>query len=112
MAGTEGSERLSQTKQALIAESTLNRIELRMQVEKLRSATARLDSVFGVALRMGPWLVPLVSLLGIWTGRKLRRKRVESDPGSRPVWMSLIRLVPTALSLWQRFGRKNTAGND
>jgi hypothetical protein len=108
MAGTQR-ERLNLAKQTLVAESTLQRIELRMELDKIHAATARLEAAVGTAVRVGPWLLPILSLLGVWTGRKSRKP--PPAPASRNILFSAVRLVPTLLGLWRRFGRKN-GGNE
>jgi hypothetical protein len=113
MVGPQGFEHLNQRKQALIAESALRRIELRLELETIRASTARLTSVLESALRFGPWVVPLASLLGVVLGRRVRRRPPAPAPARGSVLRSVIRLarlIPTALSLWRRFaGRKSNA---
>ena len=37
------------------------------------AAPSRVESTAGTALHLGPWLLPLISMLGLWTGRRFRK---------------------------------------
>jgi hypothetical protein len=99
---------LTRRKQALVAESDLNRVALRLEYERLRVATARLDGAMATARRLGPWLLPAVSVAGVFTARFLRK-----GSGAVGKVTSLLRWVAPALALWRRFGarRRADAGN-
>jgi hypothetical protein len=94
MASIEPIGTLKQRKQALLIESDLNRLMLRLEVEQLRSSTTRLDAALDKARRVGPWLLPLFSALGIFAGRKAR------NATSKRSWLSRgLRLLPLLLQL-------------
>ena len=94
MAPIEHYRNLKERKAALLVESDLNRLVLRLEMENLRLSTSRIDTTLTTARRFGPWLLPLVSALGIFTGRKARK---ESGGAS---WLKLlVRLAPALLQL-------------
>lgn len=86
--------KLTQRKQALLLESDLNRLVLRLEVEQLRQTTVRLDSTFSTVRRVGRWLLPLVSAVGLFAGRRARKGTTSGG------WLSLaLRLLPALLQL-------------
>ena len=105
MAGGQGLELLNRRKQALVAESDLNRLALRVDYENLRAGTAWLDGAWAVRRRIGPWLPPLATIAGLVAARFLRRHS--------GVWRQVLAAfswVPTALAIWRQFsgsGRKD-----
>jgi hypothetical protein len=107
MAGRQGLEHLNQRKQALVLESDLNRMTLRVELENLRAATAPLDQAAATARRMAPWLLPLAPLAGLLAVHYLRR-------GSRPlnVLMSMLRWAAPVMALWRRFAVKEKPCDD
>jgi len=94
MAPIEHYRNLKQQKQALLVESQLNRTLLMLEVENLRSSTARLDSTLTTARRIGPWMLPLVSTMGFFAARRARNKP------TRLGWFGLIlRYLPILFQL-------------
>jgi hypothetical protein len=86
--------KLTQRKKALLLESEMNRLVLRLELEKFRNSTARLDSTFSTVRRFGPWLLPLVSAVGLFAGRRARKGAAAGG------WLSVaIRLLPAILQL-------------
>lgn len=98
---------LMERRQALVAQSTLNRLALRLEVENLGAAAARLDRAAAIIRRFGPWLLALVSVGGLIAGRSLRGRR-----GKLASLMSLFRLAPPLLSLWRRYASGVNSGHD
>ena len=98
MAGKQGLELLSRRKQALVAESDLNRLAVRLEFENLRTATSRFDGALAAARRFGPWLVPAASVAGLLAARFLRQRS-----GTLARATSLLRWVSPALALWRQF---------
>ena len=98
MAGPPGHESLKWRKQALLLESDLNRVTLRLEYERLRAATARLDEAFTQARRFAPLLAPAAAIAGWLVGK---RRRQHAGRWGRLV--SLWRLVPSALAIWRQF---------
>lgn len=99
MAGRQGPEELMQRKAALIAESTLNRVALRLEWENICAAMERVDQAAATARRVLPWLLPLAPAAGwLLLGRKPRSK-----PGTKvqPLRL-LLRWAPPALAMWRR----------
>lgn len=98
MAGRGSLRHLSERKRALIVESDLNRLVLRLEMENLRTASGRLDKVTATVRRVGPWLLPAVSFLGLFAGKRLCKFQKLSGLGS-----TMLGLIPTLLPF---FGRK------
>jgi hypothetical protein len=98
MAERQGLELLSLRKQALIAESDLNRLVLRVECGNLRAATRDFHGALAIARRLGPWLVPATAVGGLLAGNLLRKRS-----GVSGVLTTLIGWAPTALSLWRQF---------
>lgn len=73
MAPIEYYRNLKQQKKALLVESDLNRLVLRLELEKIRSTASRVDSTLTAARKVGPWLLPLVSAVGFFAGRRARK---------------------------------------
>jgi hypothetical protein len=76
MAGRQKSGSLSERKRALLIESDLNRLMLRMEFENIRQATARLDHFMSAGRRVVPWLLPIMSAGG-WVAARVARKRAH-----------------------------------
>jgi len=100
MAPIEQFRNLKQRKQALLLESELNRLVLRLEVERFRASTARIDASIAKARRLGPWMVPLISVLGFLAGRRARHGSSKSG------WFKVaLHYLPLLL----RLGRQRTA---
>lgn len=104
MAGRQEPGFLNQRKRALIAESDLNRLALRAELEQFQASMRWFDRAVEGAFRFGPWLVPLASVLGITAGRAIIRKKKRRSRVDFLV--SAARWLPSALSLWRRFARR------
>jgi hypothetical protein len=100
-------EDLNRRKQALVVESDLNRLALRLEYEQLRAATAGLDGALATARRLGPWLLPAASVAGVLAVVLLRRGSGMVDKAT-----SLLRWVSPALALWRQFGGRRRAGTE
>jgi hypothetical protein len=102
MSAIEHFRNLKPRKQALLLESDLNRLVLRLAAEDIRHSAARLDSTLATARRFGPWLLPLVSVVGLFAGRR------ASKAAPRAGWIGLaLRYLPVLL----RLGKGRTRDN-
>jgi hypothetical protein len=95
LGGTE-LEQLGLQKQALVAESTLNRHALVAEIGALRAARTRLSSAITAPGRFVPLLMALAPIVGFFTVRGL----------GRPVSFitritKLVKWVGPAVSLWR-----------
>jgi len=94
MAPVEYHRNLKRRKEALLVESDLNRLVLRLELENLRNSTSRVDTTLNTARRLGPWLLPLVSVVGMLAGRRARKG------ASRLGWIPIaVRYIPMLLRL-------------
>jgi hypothetical protein len=94
MASIEPIQTLKQRKQALLIESDLNRLMLRIEVEHLRSSTARLDAGLAKVRHVVPWLLPFAAAVGLFTGRHARKTSSPRD------WLGrALRLLPILLQI-------------
>jgi hypothetical protein len=92
---------LKERKQALLVESDLNRLVLRLETERLRESFGKVDSALSSVRKAGPWLLPLVSLAGIVAGGRAVRAAKARQGG----WIRLgIKLLPLLLQF--RHARK------
>jgi hypothetical protein len=98
MAARQGLELLKQRKRELVAESDLNRLTLRLELENIHASTQRISRVVATGFRMGPWLLPLVSLIGLVAGRAARKRSQALISVA-----TAARVLPRALSWWRRF---------
>ena len=98
MAARQRLELLKQRKQALVAESELNRLTLRLELENIHASTRRISHVVATGFRMGPWLLPLVSLIGLIAGRAARKRSQALISVA-----AAARLLPRVLGWWRRF---------
>jgi len=96
----EGSslERLRLRKQTLLLESTVNRLEIRRELEVLRTGFAWLEDPVGAAREKSPVLLMLAPVAGVLASRLLRGSR----PGTSKlaVVLDCIRL---GWPLWKQF---------
>jgi len=89
---------LKQRKEALVMQSDLNRLMLRLEVENLRSAATRFDESISKARRLAAWLLPAISVLGVITGR--RSHKTGSSPTT---WIKrIVQYLPALMELWRR----------
>ena len=100
-------KRIRLVKEALILESSLNRIALRTEWQSVRSVGSRMATPSRALRSFSPWLVILAPVAGFLVARRLRR------PGA---WLarvaSLLRLAVPALSLWRTLaGRSRSTGS-
>lgn len=100
MARGQGNGDLNERKQALIAESAVNRLALQLEVEHLRVAAARIDRAAEKVRRFGPWLLGLMSVGGLLVGRRVRVRPPRR--GRLQIAISLLRWLSPLLALWRR----------
>ncbi len=103
MLSKEELERLHQQKQALLLESTVNRLALEAEWKNLQAGVTRLSQ----AVRSPRWLVPVMVLAPALAGFLLVRGRPR--PGSlfrRAV--SLVKWVIPLYKLWRSFAKSPT----
>ena len=93
----EALDKLAAHKQALLVESSLNRLTLQAELQNLRSATAWVREIAGGAEERAPWLLFLAPLAGFLLARVSRR------PDS---WLSralaAAKWIGPLYSLWKR----------
>jgi hypothetical protein len=92
-------------KQVLIFESNLHRLALRTEWDNLHSATAWMHNAAGIGRKVGPWLLLLAPVAGIFASRVLTHRR-----GSWRFLLSLARWIPRAFSWWKSFAGKPAEG--
>ena len=105
MLGREELDVLNLHKQALLQESSLNRLALRAEVHSLRSSTAWMRDATRASRQSAPYLLLLAPIVGFLLARGARR------PES---WLSrmtgLAKLILPLYRLWKSFatGRNKT----
>lgn len=98
MLGREELDKLAAEKQALLVESSLNRLALQAEFHNLSSATTWMKAATGGIGKVKPLLLMLAPVAGFLLAR-----------GSRPSgsWLiravSAIRWIASLYGLWQRF---------
>jgi hypothetical protein len=96
-------EKLAREKQALVAESELNRLLLRAELQHLRAATAWVSEAARWPQKTGPLLLLLAPLAGFVLARLPRR----SDS-----WLSRVsaaaKWIGPLYSLWKGFAASRT----
>jgi len=81
-------------KQALLAESEINRLVLQLEIENLKSAVTSGEGMISrISSRIG-WLTPILAVAGIFAGNKIRK----TAGGSGLLRIALI-AAPLALRL-------------
>jgi hypothetical protein len=89
---------LRQRKLALVIESDLNRLALRIDLQNLRAAATPLENVAAAARRIRRWLLPLAPLAGLLAARIVRKRS-----GVLGKLVSLVRWVSLGLAVWRQF---------
>lgn len=96
MLGRKELAELSLQKEALLLESSLNRVALQAELQNLRSATAWMSGVTGASREFAPLLAFIAPLLGLLLARGSRR----SDS-----WLSrlaaMAKWIPPLYRLWK-----------
>jgi len=94
--GREELDKLSVQKQALLLESSLNRLALQAEMQRLRSATEWVSALTHAPRKITPLLLPLVPLAGFLLARGFRRS------GSRLSWvLAAVKWVAPLYQLWR-----------
>lgn len=70
MASIGSSQSLKERKKALLLESELNRLVLQLELENLRNAFTRTDTLLTRMGNYASWIAPALSVLGIFGGKK------------------------------------------
>jgi hypothetical protein len=102
MAAIQPSQSLKDRKQALLLESELNRLVLQLELENLRDVAVRADTMLSRVGNYASWIMPALSVLGIFGGHK---------PGKPAASSSLFKLALGALPLALRFLRPKKSSN-
>jgi hypothetical protein len=96
--GRKELDRLDLQKQALLLQSGLNRLELQLEFQQLRSASAWMTGAARGPRHVAPLLLVLAPLAGFLVVRSFRR---------RDSWLSRLaaaaKWIGPLYSLWQRF---------
>ena len=103
MLGRKELASLDQQKQALLAESELNRIALQADVQSLHSATAWVNEVTSASRELAPLLVILAPLAGFFLARGSRR----SDSWLSRL-MALAKWGAPLYRLWKTFSARRS----
>jgi hypothetical protein len=88
-------------KQALLLESELNRLVLRLETEKLHAAAAEIREAARLGRLLRPQLLALAGLSGLVIAGRFRRR--TSGAGRL---LSLFRFVPGLYALWRDLIRR------
>jgi len=81
---------LNERKEALVIESDLNRLVLRLEVEHWRNSAERLDRTLTTARQVSRWLIPIASVIGLVTSKR--------KDGSKAGWLNrILHLVPALM---------------
>ena len=96
--GRKELDKLNLQKQALLVESSLNRVALQAEIRSLRSATSWVREATSVSRELGPLLVLLAPLAGFLVARGARRVAFLARPGRHGGQVDR-----TALRLWKSF---------
>ena len=91
--------KLEMQRQALVLESSLNRLKLQLEFQKLRASTADLADA---GRRRAPFLLALAPIAGFFFARGS-----GSSGGGKTSWlgrlMGLAKLIGPAMTLWRSF---------
>jgi hypothetical protein len=107
--GREELDKLAREKQAILAESGLNRLALQAELQNLRSVAARVSAAAHWPRKAGPLLLVLAPVAGFLLTRAFRR------PDS---WFNRLaaaaKWIGPLYSLWKRFfpGRTETEAGE
>ena len=109
MFGREELDRLAREKQAILAESGLNRLALQAELQNLRSATAWVSTATRWPRKAGPLLLVLAPVAGFLLAKAFRR---------RDSWFNRLaaaaKWIGPLYGLWKRFspGRKDAEAGE
>mgnify|MGYP001766929115 CR=1 FL=1 len=96
MFGREELDSLNVQKQALLLESSLNRLALQAELQRWRSASGWVSAATHAPRKLTPLLLPLVPLAGFLLARGFRRS------GSRLSWLlAAVKWVAPLYQLWR-----------
>jgi hypothetical protein len=96
MLGTRAVEAVRQHKEALVLESSLNRLKLQAELQNLRSAISPVSGLAGKAQGFFPWLLLLAPAAGFLASRGMGR---AGSLGARLV--SAVKLVVPLYRWWK-----------
>jgi hypothetical protein len=96
MAAIETPQSLKERKQVLLIESDLNRLVMQLELENLRSALTRTDTLVSRVGNYASWIMPALSVLGLFGGKRSAGSSISSG---------LSKIVLGALPLVLRFLR-------
>jgi hypothetical protein len=96
MFGRQDVTSLQLRKKALVLESSLNRIALRAECERLREAADGVSRIMDTGRHIAPWALVLAPLAGVALALRLRR----SAPGEGLLSRALG-LAPSLIQLWR-----------
>jgi hypothetical protein len=99
MLGREDLDKLAAQKQALLVESSLNRLALQAEAQNFRSATAWLRAAGDGAGKFRPLLFVLAPVAGFLLARVARRRASWLSQG-----LAAARWLGPLYGLWKRFG--------
>ncbi|HTR42384.1 MAG TPA: hypothetical protein VMH87_12280 [Pseudomonadales bacterium] len=89
-------------KKLLLLESSQNRLQLRMELQELRSRLGPLESLANAGSKLGPWTLGLGAAAGLMGAMGLR----GSLRGTGMIGKALA-LAPVAIKLWRAFKSRN-----
>jgi hypothetical protein len=96
--GRKELDKLNLRKQALLAESSLNRAALQAEIRSLRAATSWVREATSVSRELSPLLVLLAPVVGFLVARRARR--VASWLGRV---VTAVKWIGPLYGLWRRF---------
>lgn len=98
MLGTKAVDEVRRQKEALLLESSLNRLKLQAELQNLRGLVRPAGGLAGKARGLVPWLTLLAPIAGFFAFRGLRR---GGSPAGR--FASVAKLILQGYQLWRRF---------
>ncbi len=100
MLGTRTIEEVRNRKEALLLESSLNRLKLQAELQNLRLSINPVSGLAGKTRGVLPWLMLLAPVIGFFVSRRARQRgSITSRLGS------LFKLAVPLYRVWHRFSQ-------
>ena len=98
MLGTRAVDEVRRHKEALLLESSLNRLKLQAELQNLRGLIRPMGGLAGNTRRLFPWLMLLAPVAGFFSTRGSRRSGSLTGKIA-----SAAKLIVPVYRFWQRF---------